>query len=165
MTVGRVLTADTTFSGKLQHFSRLTSRRPVRLLGEVKPGILRDHLIMRTTIALIGFAALVKVGLVMAAGGPPAQQGSTVIAAPGQPGAQQAKPAPSAEERAIVAGVEAFARLYSAANAEGLADLFLDEASIVDPEGRRDPRQGGRRRDVRGGVSGEPRPQGADQSR
>ena len=85
---------------------------------------------MRTTFALIGLSAVAGAGLVMAAAGP---QASRPAAA--QPGAQQAKPAPSPDEHAIVAGVEAFTKLYSAANAEGLAELFIDDASIIDPDG------------------------------
>jgi uncharacterized protein (TIGR02246 family) len=92
---------------------------------------------MRTTFALIGVLALAGAGLVMAAGGTQPQQpaAGAVNPAPAQPGAAQAKPAPSPEEQAIVAGVEAFGKLYSAANAEGLAELFIDDASIIDPDG------------------------------
>jgi uncharacterized protein (TIGR02246 family) len=93
---------------------------------------------MRTRFALLGLAGLASAGLVMAAGHPQQQQpaGTAVKPAPAQPGAQQTKPAPSPEEQAIVAGVEAFAKLYSAANAEKLAELFHDFASIIDPEGK-----------------------------
>jgi uncharacterized protein (TIGR02246 family) len=110
--------------------------RPVRLPGERTPGHLGD-LPMKTTLALNGLFALAGAGLVTAGGGPQQQQPAAVAANPAgaQPGAQQAKPAPSAEEQAIIAGVEAFTKLYSAANAEGLADLFIDDASIIDPEG------------------------------
>jgi uncharacterized protein (TIGR02246 family) len=66
----------------------------------------------------------------MAAGSSPPQQ-----PAPAQPVAAQAKPALTAEEKAVVEGVDAFTKLYSVANAEGLAELFLEEASIIDPEG------------------------------
>ena len=52
-----------------------------------------------------------------------------------QPAAAQAKPALTPEEKAVVDGVNAFSSLYSAANAEALAGLFLDEASIIDPDG------------------------------
>jgi uncharacterized protein (TIGR02246 family) len=110
--------------------------RPVSLPGRMKPGILGEHP-MRTTFALIGLLALAGAGLVMAAGSPQQQQpaAAAVNPAPAQPGVQQPKLAPSPEEQAIVAGVEAFTKLYSAANAEGLADLFIDDASIIDPEG------------------------------
>ena len=54
---------------------------------------------------------------------------------PQQPPFSSAKPAPSPEEKAVVEGVNAFSKLYSAANAEALAELFLDDASIIDPDG------------------------------
>ncbi len=91
---------------------------------------------MRTTFALIGLLALAGAGFVMAAGGPAQQQAAAVNPAPAQPAAPQLKPAPSPDERAIIAGVEAFTKLYSAANAEGLAELFHDDASIFDPDGK-----------------------------
>ena len=52
-----------------------------------------------------------------------------------RPAAQQPKPAPSPEEKAVIDGVNAFSSLYSAANAEALAELFVDDASIIDPDG------------------------------
>ena len=110
------------------HFRSIFAR-PVPLLCVRKSGILGEHP-MRTTFALIGLSAVAGAGLVMAAAGP---QASRPAAA--QPGAQQVKPAPSPDEQAIVAGVEAFTKLYSAANAEGLAELFIDDASIIDPDG------------------------------
>ncbi len=85
---------------------------------------------MRMTFALIGLSTLAGAGLVMAGGGPAAQQPAAA-----QPVAQQPKPAPSPEQKAVVDGVNAFSALYSTANAEGLAELFIDDASIVDPDG------------------------------
>lgn len=94
---------------------------------------------MKTTFATIGLVALVGAGLVMAAGTPrPEQQGggaSAPAAAPAQSGAQPAKPAPSPEEKAIIDGVNAFSTLYSSAKADALAELFVDDASIIDPDG------------------------------
>jgi uncharacterized protein (TIGR02246 family) len=92
---------------------------------------------MKTTIATIGLLTLAGVGLVMAAGSPqqPAAAPVPGTAAPAQPGAQADKPAPSPEEKAIIDGVNAFSSLFSAANADSLAELFLDDASIVDPDG------------------------------
>jgi len=93
---------------------------------------------MRTIIASLALLALAGAGLVMAAGKTSTQQpAESAKANPAVPqaGAQGAKPAPSAEEKQIIDGVDAFAKLYSSANAEGLADLFLDDASIVDPDG------------------------------
>jgi uncharacterized protein (TIGR02246 family) len=91
---------------------------------------------MRTKFTLVGILILAGIGLVMAAGSPRAQQPTPVAVKPGtaQPAAEQPKPA-KPEEKGLIDGVEAFAKLYSAANAEGLADLFLDDASIIDPEG------------------------------
>ena len=92
---------------------------------------------MRTTFALIGLLALAGAGLVMAAGSPQAATAGRrrVQPAAAQPAVQQPKPAPSPEEKAIIDGVKAFTKLYSAANAEALAELFLDDASIIDPDG------------------------------
>lgn len=71
------------------------------------------------------------------------QQGAA--AAPGQPGLQQdsgkAAGGPekqlgsTPEEKAVLDGIMAFAKIYETANAAGLAELFLDEAMIVDPDG------------------------------
>ena len=92
---------------------------------------------MRTKFAAIGLMALAGTGLVMAAGRPRPQQPAAAApaVAPAEPGAQPAKHAPSPEEKAIIDGVNAFSTLYSAANAEALAELFLDDASIIDPDG------------------------------
>ncbi len=105
-------------------------------VGERKPCLIWDNP-MRTTFALIAVAALVGAGLVMAAGGSAPQHPVTAatIPAPAQTAAPKPKPAPGPEEQAIVAGVEAFTKLYSAGNAEGLVELFLDDASIIDPGG------------------------------
>jgi len=89
---------------------------------------------MRTTIASIGLLILAGAGCVMAAAKSRPPQASAGAAQP-QPSANQAAPAPSPEEKAIKDGVEAFEKLYSSANAEGLAELFQDDASIIDPEG------------------------------
>ena len=89
---------------------------------------------MRTIISSMAALAFVGAGLVMAAGKPSTQQPADAAkASPAAP--QGAKPAPSAEEKAIIDGIDAFAQLYSSANAEALAELFLDDASIVDPDG------------------------------
>jgi len=94
---------------------------------------------MKTTFATIALLALAGVGLVMAAGSPqpPAAVPApgAAPAAPAQPAAPAVKPAPSPEEKAIIDGVNAFSGLFSAANADGLAELFLDDASIIDPDG------------------------------
>jgi uncharacterized protein (TIGR02246 family) len=92
---------------------------------------------MRTKFATIGLLALAGAGLVTAAGSPRPQQQAAVtsVPAPAQPGVQPAKPAPSAEEKAVIDGVNTFSKLYSAANAEALARLFHEDASIIDPDG------------------------------
>ncbi len=96
---------------------------------------------MRTTIASFGLIAVAAAGLV--AGGASPQQPATPASAPGaappavQPGApNQAQPASSPEEKAVIDGVAAFAKIYSESNANALAELFLDDATIVDPEGK-----------------------------
>ncbi len=109
---------------------------------------------MRMTFATIGLLALAGAGLVMAAGNPQPQQPA---AARSPTGAQpQRKPAPSPEEKAIIDGVNAFSSLYSAANAEALAELFLDDASIIDPDGNETRGKAAVAEMYAGGVSGEP---------
>ena len=53
-------------------------------------------------------------------------------AAGGQPARQLGS---TPEEKAVLDGVMAFAKIYETANAAALADLFLDESMIVDPDG------------------------------
>jgi uncharacterized protein (TIGR02246 family) len=54
----------------------------------------------------------------------------------GQPAAQPARQlGATADEKAILDGLAVFAKAYGAANAAAIADLFLDESMIVDPEG------------------------------
>jgi uncharacterized protein (TIGR02246 family) len=91
---------------------------------------------MRTTIASIALL-LAGTGLVMAAGKPAPQQPAPATAIPAQApaGGQQQAPAANPEEKVVLDGIEAFKKLYSSANAAGLAELFLDDASIVDPDG------------------------------
>src|SRR5271163_1184281 len=102
---------------------------------------------MRMTIASIGLIAMTAAGLVVAAGNP--QQPATTPAAAPQPAterpaaptaiqpgaANQAQPARSPEEKAVLDGVAAFAKIYSDGNAAALAELFLDDGAIVDPDG------------------------------
>jgi uncharacterized protein (TIGR02246 family) len=93
---------------------------------------------MRTIIGSIALLALASVGLVMAAGKPSTQQPAEAAKASpavAPPGAQGSKPAPSPDEKSIIEGIDAFAKLYSSANAEALAEMFLDDASIVDSDG------------------------------
>ena len=112
------------------------------MVGETHFGLLWDQP-MRMTFATIGLLALAGAGLVMAAGGPQPQQPAAAAAtrapapaaAPAQAATEQPKPPPSPEEKAIIDGVSAFSALYSAANAEALAELFVDDASIIDPDG------------------------------
>jgi len=87
------------------------------------------------TIASIGLIAVTATGLVVAAGNP--QQPASSSPTANQPGApQQSKPGMSPEEKAVLEGVAAFAKIYGAANGEAIAGLFLDDATIVDPEGK-----------------------------
>jgi uncharacterized protein (TIGR02246 family) len=87
---------------------------------------------MRKTLASFALVVLAGVGIVMAAGG---QQPQPTPAAAAQPAAAQPKPTLTPEQKAIIDGVDAFSALFSAANVEKLVDLFLDEASIIDPGG------------------------------
>ncbi len=90
---------------------------------------------MRNLFALLGLLTSASVGIVMAAGSPPPPQAAPAAASPAPAQPAPAQPAVNPEEKAITDGVKAFNDLYSAANAQALADLFLDEATIVDPEG------------------------------
>jgi uncharacterized protein (TIGR02246 family) len=87
---------------------------------------------MKTTITLVVFIAVAGAGLVLAAGSPQVGQQPA-----GATGATQGQPPTAAgpDEHAIRGGVEAFSKLYSSADAQGLAELFLDDAVLVDPEG------------------------------
>ena len=97
---------------------------------------------MRTTIlsvASVGMAGALLIAVAAGAqpGNPPAAQ-----APPGgqaQPAAPAAQPerqlGATAEEKAVLEGIMAFAKVYETANAAALAELFLDESMIVDPDG------------------------------
>jgi len=102
------------------------------------------------TIVSIGLIAVAATGLVVAAGHPQqpaASSGTQAVArqaandgasAPtaNQPGAAKGvQPASSPEETAVREGLAAFAKLYGDANGAALAELFLDDGTIVDPEG------------------------------
>jgi uncharacterized protein (TIGR02246 family) len=90
---------------------------------------------MRPTFATIGLLALAGAGLVMAAGSPRPQQPAAANPPAGQPAAQQPKAEPTPEEKAVIEGVNRFNTLYSTSNADELAELFHDDASIIDPDG------------------------------
>ena len=93
---------------------------------------MRATILSLTTIAIGG-------ALVIAAAR--AQQGNCPVAQ-AQPGGQ-GKPAvaparqlgATAEEKAILDGIAAFAKAYEAGNAQAIAEMFLDESMIVGPEG------------------------------
>jgi uncharacterized protein (TIGR02246 family) len=99
----------------------------------------------RTTLALIGMVAFFGTELALAAGNPQqapataqpaaAQPDTAATPAPAQPAAPLQKPALSPEQKAVVETVEAFDRAYSAADVKALADLFTEDASVVNPEG------------------------------
>jgi uncharacterized protein (TIGR02246 family) len=111
-------------------------------------GISEIHL-MRTTLASIGVLTLIASGLVVAAGYTPqaatsASQAqsrrpvadSPAASSPGSAESPLQKPAEfSAEAKAALQGVEAFAKFYAAANAQAMGELFLDDCSLVDPDG------------------------------
>jgi uncharacterized protein (TIGR02246 family) len=93
---------------------------------------------MRTatlSITLIAIAGALLLGAARA------QQGNSQPAqaqggGQGQPAAQPARQlGATADEKAVLDGVAAFAKAYEAANAAAIADLFLDESMIVSPEG------------------------------
>lgn len=96
---------------------------------------------MRTTIFSVTSAGLAGALLVAAVAS--AQQGRTT-ATQREPGALAQAPAAAQpvrqlgstpEEKAVLDGIMSFAKIYETANAAALADLFLDEAMIVDPDG------------------------------
>jgi uncharacterized protein (TIGR02246 family) len=97
---------------------------------------------MRTRIFSVTSVAIVGVLMIAAATG--AQQGNTSVtqnpsAAQAQVAAPPAQPerklGSTPEEKAVLDGVMAFAKVYETADAAALADLFLDESMIVDPDG------------------------------
>jgi uncharacterized protein (TIGR02246 family) len=92
---------------------------------------------MRSIITFAGLLAVAGAGLVMAAANPQAGQQAAGAASPAQakPVAEAQPAAANPDEHAIKGGVEAFAKLYSSADAQGLAELFLDDAELIDPEG------------------------------
>jgi uncharacterized protein (TIGR02246 family) len=92
---------------------------------------------MKITITLVGLLAVAGAGLVMAAGNrePGQEAAGAATAAQGQPAPAPQPKAASPDEHAIRGGVEAFAKLYSGADAQGLAELFVDDAELIDPEG------------------------------
>ncbi len=96
---------------------------------------------MRTTILSVTSVALT--GALLAAAVASAQQGKISVvqavqesqkgsAAAAQP---ERKPGSTPEEQAVLEGLASFRKLYEAADAAALADLFLDESMIVDPDG------------------------------
>jgi uncharacterized protein (TIGR02246 family) len=105
---------------------------------------------MSKTIVSTGWIVVTAVGLVLAAGalqqpatsaaapgsaGQTATGVSAALAATGQVAPAAAQPAANPEEKGIRDGVGAFAKLYGDANAAALADMFLDDGTIIDPEG------------------------------
>jgi uncharacterized protein (TIGR02246 family) len=97
---------------------------------------------MRTTIFSV--TAIAMAGGLLIGAVASAQQGNTA-ATQSQPAAvaQAAAPAAGAErqlgstpeEKAVLDGISGFAKIYETANATALAELFLDESMIVDPDG------------------------------
>jgi len=107
---------------------------------------------MRTMPALIGTVALAGISLCVAVSGAqqpaaaPAQapvQAQPPAAVPAQPAAVPAQPAAPAatapaftpEQKAVVAAVEAFTKIYNTADAKALAEAFTDDVVLTDPEG------------------------------
>ncbi len=90
---------------------------------------------MRTKFAfLISFCGVAGVGIAMGGGGQPQAPQPVAPAITNVRVQEPIKNASNPEEKAVIAGVETFAKLYSAANVKQLADLFLDDASIIDPD-------------------------------
>src|SRR5262245_48457842 len=102
---------------------------------------------MKTTLVLIGAVALAGVGMALASGDP---QQPGAVTSPPQPAPvlKKAAPAPTAEpaapltnaaltpeQKAVADAVGAFAKAYSAADSAALADLFVEDVMLVDPEG------------------------------
>jgi uncharacterized protein (TIGR02246 family) len=104
---------------------------------------------MRTTFTLVGTILLAGVALAISAGYAGAQQPAapapSQTAAPAKPATTAPAPAAAAtptalvpktaDEAALIAGVQAFAKAYSEANVKALSEFFTDDSSIVDPSG------------------------------
>ncbi len=92
---------------------------------------------MRTTFSLIGLSALAGAGLVLAGSAPKPQQAAAVaVRTAAEAAAQPQPPAANPGEQAIRDAVAGFQKLYSSGDAAALAGLFLDDAAVVDPEGK-----------------------------
>ena len=130
-------------------------------------------------IASLGLLAVTLAGLVVAAGNP-AQPGATVsetqdVARQAALHRQSGQNQPGAPKRTAWKhsrgkgdrwkGSRPSPRSTATANAEALAELFLDDAYDRRSRGQRDPRQGRHRRDVCRGFPGEPRPEGRVEGR
>jgi uncharacterized protein (TIGR02246 family) len=104
---------------------------------------------MRKTSALLGLI-IVTASVVVVAGSASQQSASAVREPVAQPRArepataraptQEGSPQPrsaelSPEAKAVRDSVEAFGKRYSTADARALADLFVDDCAIIDPEG------------------------------
>jgi uncharacterized protein (TIGR02246 family) len=91
---------------------------------------------MKCTLTFIGLGVLAGAGVAIVAGGAGAQhRAATAASATAVQPESGSRPAANPDEKAIVEGVGAFAKLYSSADVAGLADLFLDDAAIVDAGG------------------------------
>ncbi len=93
---------------------------------------MRATILSLTTIA-IGGGLVIAAARAQQGNGPPAQAQAGGQAKPAAAPARQLGATP--EEKAILDGIAAFAKAYEAANAQAIADMFLDESMIVGPEG------------------------------
>ena len=94
---------------------------------------------MKIIVSATGLLVVAGACLVLAAGNPPQQAANTAPAqqAPAGGAAPAQRPVGgSPEEQAIVQGVDAFAKAFSAANAEALSGMFIDDGEVIDPEGQ-----------------------------
>ncbi len=93
---------------------------------------------MRATtlsVTSIGLAAVVLFAAARAQTGN-AQPAQAQAGGEAQAAAQPARQlGATAEEKAVLDGIAAFAKAYGAANAAAIAEMFLDESMIVGPEG------------------------------
>ena len=87
---------------------------------------------MRATLSLIGVVVVIGAGLALAAG--PGSQAP----APAQPPIAAPAPAPAAapEAKTMPEPLVAFVKAYNAQDAAALADLYTEDAAVVDSEGQ-----------------------------
>jgi uncharacterized protein (TIGR02246 family) len=94
---------------------------------------------MRTTICSVASIATVGALLIVAVATLQCGQGAVAqgpAAGPQAPAGQPVRqPGTTPDEKSVVDGITAFAKVYETGDAAALAEMFLDESMIVDPDG------------------------------